>query len=275
MNATNTQLPPHHQNVLNRFVAACQGDARVVAAFLVGSYAKGTADEHSDLDLYLLTAADAYDDFLEGRAAFVRSLGEPAFLEDFDLPNTLFFIFPDGAECELVIGSEREINQIFDGPYRVLLDKKQLVAGTVLSSGERAPSAQVETLRRQIYWFWHDLSHFISAMGRGQLWWAQGQLEALRVYCVNLARLNQNFSDGDVGGEPYFKIEKVISVEQLSPLQATFCPMEPDAMLQAARLILQFYQELAPALARAHGIPYPVALERVMVRRLEKLIYSR
>ncbi len=44
MDAQEIQLPEHQQMVLNRFVAAGLADERVVAAFLSGSYAKGTAD---------------------------------------------------------------------------------------------------------------------------------------------------------------------------------------------------------------------------------------
>ncbi len=35
-------------------------------------------------------------------------------------------------------------------------------------------------------------------------------------------------------------------------------------MLRAALVIVQFYQELAPLLARTHGIAYPDGLERVI-----------
>jgi predicted nucleotidyltransferase len=271
MDSQKIQPPHNHRVVIDRFVAACQADERVVAAFLVGSYAKGTADIYSDLDLYLIITNEAYEDFVAGREAFIRLLGEPAFLEDFDLPNVVFFIFPDGTEVELTLGRESQINHIFSGPYQVLLDKKRILAGAVLPWPEPAQAEQIETLRRQVYWFWHDLSHFTTAMGRGQLWWAYGQLEVLRLYCVNLARLSQNFSDAGVGEEGYFKVEHAIPVEQLSSLQATFCPMEPGAMLQAALVIVRFYQELAPVLAQTHGITYPADLKRVMVDRLEKL----
>jgi hypothetical protein len=40
---------PDQQAFMDRFVAMCQADARVVAAFLGGSYAKGTADAYSEL----------------------------------------------------------------------------------------------------------------------------------------------------------------------------------------------------------------------------------
>ncbi len=108
-------------------------------------------------------------------------------------------------------------------------------------------------------------------MGRGQLWWAYGQLEILRRMCVNLARLRHNFSDADAAAEDYFKLEQALPADQVARLQPTFCPQEPSAMLQAAHLIFNFYQELARPLAQAHGIPYPEALERIGRAHLEKL----
>jgi len=260
-----------HQGFVNRFVAACQADERVVAAFLGGSYAKRTADAYSDIDLSLITIDAAYEEFRATREAFLRGLGELVFLEDFELPNIVFFIYSDDTEGELWFGSENRLDHIRCGPYQVLLDKTGILAGTVFPEHKAPEAEQIERLRRLISWFWHDLSHFITAMRRGQLWWAHGQLEALRSYCVNLARLRHNFSDPDVGSEAYFKVEHVLPVEQLAPLQATYCPLERNAMLQAGLALVRFYQELAPLLVQTHGIAYPDGLERVMIGRLEKL----
>ena len=108
-------------------------------------------------------------------------------------------------------------------------------------------------------------------MGRGQLWWAQGQLEALRANCVNLARLRHNILDADVGDEAYFKIENMMPVEQLSPLKETFAPMQKEEILKAALVVVRFYREIAPTLAQMHRIHYSQQLERVMLDRLQKL----
>jgi len=268
------QQPHNHQVVVNRFVAACQADERVVAAFLGGSYARGTADAYSDLDLGLITTDEAYDDFFAAREAFIQLLSAPVFLEDYygDGVDFVCFIFPDGTEGELVLGRESHFNHIHGGPYRVLLDKKDILAGAVFRWHEPAQAEQIETLRRLIYWFWHDLSHhFITTMARGQIWSAYGALEDLRLTCVNLARLRQNFQ---AEAEGYEKVEQALPVEQLALLQTTCCPLERDAMLQAALVIVHFYQELAPPLARAHGIPYPADLARMMVERLEQLSHE-
>ncbi len=89
---------------------------------------------------------------------------------------------------------------------------------------------------------------------------------------MNLARLRQNFQ---AAAEGYEKVEQAIAVEQLAPLQATCSPLEQGAMLQAALVIVRFYQELAPSLTRAHGITYLADLERVMSDRLVKLYNAR
>jgi predicted nucleotidyltransferase len=258
----------HQEEFIDRFVAACQADARVIAAFLGGSYVTGTADLHSDLDLSLITSDAAYQEFLADRTALLRQLGEPAFLEDFDHPHVMHFVYPDGTEGELWFASESHLDHIHSGPYRVLLDKQHILAAAVFPPDEQAPAAQVEVLRRLICWFWHDLSHFTAAMGRRQVWWAYGQLGILRGYCVNLARLRQDFT---APVEAYDKVDEALPAELLAPLQASCCPLEYAAMLQAAAVIIRFYQALAPRLAEAHGLAYPEALERVMIGRLERL----
>lgn len=261
-------LPHGHQVIINRFVKACRNDERILAALLRGSHATGVADEYSDLDLSLITTDESYDDFVAGREAFVRLLGEPIFLEDFDYPNILFFTFTDGTECELRYGHQSQFDHINLGHYEVLLDKQCLLEGVIFSGRVPTYIEQKETLRRLIYWFWHDLSHFIAALSRGQLWWSYGQLEVLRRKCVDLSRLRENFS---AEPEDYEKLDLVYPVERLSNLKTTFCPLEQAAMLRAVLMIVQFYQELVPPLAEAHGVSYPDILDGLLSDRLKKL----
>jgi predicted nucleotidyltransferase len=264
------QLLAHHQGFVDRFVRACETDDRVVAAFLGGSNAKGKADPYSDIDVCVITSEHSGVDFYEQREDFLRSLGELVFLETFDIPDIAFFIFADGTEGELYFASEHHLDQIHSGAFRTLLDKKHILDGVVFLEREVDISRQKEKLRSNIYGFWHEMSHFITAIGRGHLWRARGQLESLRSKCVNLARLENDFSDEGVGEEPYFKIEYSMPVENLTPLAITFCPMEGNAMLQTVQVIVRFYVETAPILAERHGILYPNRLEKLMRERLEK-----
>jgi predicted nucleotidyltransferase len=263
------QLPQNHQIVIDRFVAACQTDERVVAAFLGGSYAKGTSDEYSDLDLYAIVTDETYDGFFAGHKAFLQRLGDLVFLEDFQEHgfDLIVFLFADGTEGELGLGRESHFTHIHEGPISVLLDTRGCLSGVVFPWQEPVYTEQIETLRRLISWFWHDLlHHFITPLARGQLWSAYGALEELRRSCVNLARLRQNFQ---AAAEGYERVEQALSDEALAPLQATCCQRERGAMLHAAHLLVQFYQELAPSLAQDYGIPYSTDLAQIVSSRLE------
>ncbi|MBX3082738.1 MAG: aminoglycoside 6-adenylyltransferase [Anaerolineae bacterium] len=265
-------LPTNHREVVSRFLAACQADDRIVAAFLGGSYATNHADIYSDLDLYFVTTDSSYQEFPTEKEYFVRQLGVPLFLTDFGNLHGSFFILSNGAEGEIWFGRESDFTNIHSGAYIVLLDKNNILAGQVFSTPTAELSEQRELLRRQIDGFWHELSHFIKAMGRQQLWFAYGQIEVMRRMCVLLARLKYNFSDPYLDeNEPYFKIEHALPIETLSPLQSTFCPMEYAAMLQTAKVICRFYQDIAPALAKVHELSYQPDLERMLIKQLRDL----
>jgi predicted nucleotidyltransferase len=265
------KLLPNHKAFVDRFVKTCQNDEQILAAFLGGSNAKGYADAYSDVDLCVITTDEAFEEFLKEREVFLRSLGDLVFLEDFDKPTSVFYIYADDTEGELNIAREGRLGDIHSGPFHVLLDKKHILEGAEFPEGVPDSSRQTEKLRNQILLFWHELSHFITAMQRDQTWWAQGQLESLRAVCVNLARLRYNILDGDVGEEAYFKIETIMPVELLAPLQETFGPMEKEAMGKAVLTIVRFYREIAPPLAQKYGQHYSQDLERVMLARLQKL----
>jgi hypothetical protein len=253
---------------IERFIEACQADDRVIAAFLSGSHAAGQPDEHSDVDLCLIATDADRDALWEDREAFLRQFGEPLLLEDFGGNETAFFILADGTEGELTFGSEHNAAEIHRGPYRALVDKTGVLSRATFVGHAPGREEQVEVLRRQVQWFWHDFSHFMAAIGRGQLWWAAGQLQALRDYCVTLARLKADFA---AEAEGYDKLDQAVPGLELAPLAETYVSMEREPMLAAVRQILAFYATTAPALAEAHGLRYPAELERIMLERFRAL----
>lgn len=56
-------------------------DADVQAIFLKGSFGRGEADEHSDVDLYVMVASDSLNAFLSRRRAYLATY-RPILLED-------------------------------------------------------------------------------------------------------------------------------------------------------------------------------------------------
>ena len=257
---------------LDRFVTACEKDDRVVAAFLGGSHGRGEADAYSDVDLCVIAKDDAYEALVRDRATFLGHLGTPLFFEDFGFSGLVFFVLTDGTEGELFFGSEGRLEELEPGPtFRTLFDPGGILEGVAFAEERTDPAEQHEVLRQVLAWFWHELSHFITAIGRDELWWAAGQLESLRGHCVNLVRIEHGAFAGE---EPYEKLDRTIDPAALSPIAETFVPIERGALLRAARVLVRFYTEKAPGVAEANEATYPRELEELMVKRLDDLVGS-
>jgi predicted nucleotidyltransferase len=256
-----------HERVIARFAEACAADDRIAAAFVGGSIARGEADPHSDVDLCVVAADAAADEVFADRTAIAGSLGTPLFVEDWgDRNPEVFVILDDGTDAELFFTSESRLHDMEVGPIRPVLDRTGLLSALDLPIRDHGADDRVGELRELLAWFWHDVSHFIKAIHRGQLWWARGEIEALRAYCVNVVRIEQGVESSD---EPYFKIDVEVSTESLEPLRSTFVPMDTEAMVRGAMELVVFFGSHGRAAADASGIPYPGELEGVMRRRLE------
>jgi len=254
--------------LVDRLVEVCANDRRVVALFEGGSRARGEADEHSDIDVTVLVDDAALENVLADKEAFVRSIGDALFIEDFGIEHMAFVIFPDGAELEMHFFAATALDSIRAGPHRVLLDPDAILAGKVFRPEEPDDATRSRQLGNVLMWFWHDVGHFTTAIARGQLWWAAGQLEQLRNTCVNLVRLEQG---GETEDEPYWKLDGEIMTGPLEPLLSTFVPIEREALLGAGREVLAFFRSHGRAAASAGGLVYPEDLDRLVGDRLEDL----
>jgi predicted nucleotidyltransferase len=256
--------------MIERFVAACEADERVLAAFLGGSHASGKADPYSDYDIYVVTSDEGYEGFFKERQDFMRLLGEPVVLEDFNEFgfDMILFTYADGTEGELALAPESNFDHIHGGPYKVLVDKNDLLAGKVFPMLEPTEADQLRALRKSIFWFWESLSHFITALNREQSWTAFGSLNEMRARCLNVARLRHDFGQE---ARSYFDIERIVPEGELTALKQTFVPLDQEQMIKAAKVLIEEYQRTVPEVAREHEIEYPSGLERVLLERLDKL----
>jgi predicted nucleotidyltransferase len=257
------------RELAERAAAIGRHEDRIVAVLVYGTRATGAADEFSDLDLGIVTTDDGFDSFVADAPSFVGALGRPLFLDHFGNPARLHAILDDGTGIELIIDRARHL--ALDGPHRVLVDK-----GDVVTNAARRVAPEddrPERVRRLVTWFWHDVDHVVTALGRGQVWWAYGQLEELRGVVIRLARLQAGTEDED--DEPYWKIDEALPGERLAALRATAAPLELGPMREAALATIDRYRELAIPMAEAHGVIYPGELDRLLTRRLEGLTPPR
>jgi len=179
----------------------------------------------------------------------------------------LHVIFADGTALELIIDRESELT--FEGPHRVLVDKAGVSERAAGRPGPTPESSDVpEQVRQRIQGFWHDVDHLVTALGRGNTWWAFGQLDELRRMVLNLARLEIGLEPDD---EAYWKVDGTLEPDRLAALQATAASLDLGPMRDAGLALIDLYREVASTLAARHGIEYPTELDRLLSDRLRGL----
>ena len=245
------------------FAERCRQHERVVAAFVGGSLATGSADGYSDLDLYLITNSEGYGAFFDKREEFFRAWATPVFLEDFNEFgfDMLIVILEDGVQGELALAPAEDFSEIHVGAYRVLVDKGRVLEGVDFPAFQPSPEAQTETLRKQLNWFWREMALFYVAVQRDQRWTAYEYLENARQRFVALLRLEADFS---AWAGSYEKLEKVIVAERLAEMEGMFSALDRNEMRTAADQLIENYKALAAGLAGRHKLEVPSTAQRVV-----------
>lgn len=231
--------------------------------------ATGTADEYSDLDLYLITYDNEYENFLAARESFMYQLGEPVFLEFFDGFgfDMVLFIFKDGTKGELSLARVSSFHHIHHGPFRVLIDKLNLLKGVTFSFGHVPPDEQRCNLEKLLKSFWRYLYLLIGELGRNRMLTAASYFDDMRKQLLQICRLSMDFSDE--GGHPPF--ESLLSQQLAHELSRTYFRLEREEMVLAAQQTVALFQQVAKPLALAQDVQYPEPLEMVVLTRFQSL----
>ena len=242
------------RTAIARFAEACAADPLVAAAFLGGSFATGTDDAFSDLDLYVVTEDDDYDSFFARREEFMLSWAEPVFLETtvdfegfgFDM---LHFVFADGVSGEVALGHRSNILALHGGPHQVLADKASLLDEVSFPLYEPSADERRSEIERALSWFWLDAIDLAKYLARGQLGPAQNLLAGMRRRCQLLGADDPSVNE---------------------QLLKTFVAANEAAIAAGAGELIAVHRRMGLAVAATLGLTYPTNLAAVAETKLRR-----
>jgi hypothetical protein len=241
--------------LLARIQARLDGDPRVGAAWLLGSFGRGEADAWSDLDLHVAVVDEHVDGYLAERAHLYSSVGQPLLVQD-EMPSDAM----DGAQFQLVI---------FRGPVEVdwnigPLNRARRPADSLLlfdragvpplSPTPLSPEQWRQRARERLIFFWAMAPIAVKLAGRGETRRAARQIELLTQPLIALWRLVHQ----PHGPEPW---QPQTTNRRLEPELDGFLPLlgeriDPLSALEVIRALCDRVERLYPALA-ALGAPIP------------------
>ncbi len=179
---------PAHKRIAQRILDALVSDERVLGAYLLGSFAHGTADQYSDLDFYILVPSAARETIKNDHARLRHEVGQ--LVCDFPAthlgdPNQLISYY--GEDYPLHVDYQYRIaDELVPVPTNrdavILLDKTgELQAWKSKCAAMKesyAPTQDQLQYFEERFWAWCVYTD--SKVKRGELWDARDAIEYLR-----------------------------------------------------------------------------------------------
>ncbi|HXJ33017.1 MAG TPA: oxalate:formate antiporter [Candidatus Eisenbacteria bacterium] len=232
-------MPPPHRAFLERALPVLRADARLVGVAAGGSFIAGVLDEHSDLDLVVVSRAEAAADVLAGGQDLARRLG------------TLLVAFPGDhvGELRLLVClygspllhvdfkfvSTGELRHRVEDPT-ILWDRTGEVRAVLSETGAVYPPPDLQWIEDR-FWPW---MHYLGVkIARGELFEAIDGLGFVRAHVLGPLALSE------AGAQP----NGVRRVEQSVPdrageLRATVPAHEAASCRRALAATVALYADL-------------------------------
>ncbi|MGH9172849.1 MAG: nucleotidyltransferase domain-containing protein [Vicinamibacterales bacterium] len=240
--------------LLQRIVAVLRDDPRIVAAWPQGSFAAGTADEWSDLDLHVVVRDEEFERVVAQRMDRYRQVGEPSLAQQIIQQRTSFFVlllYPGGIEVDWSLWSLKVARR--PALSRLLFDTIGVPVEPLLPI---PPDERATCALRWLELFWAMAAVGFKNAGRGHTHWAADSLDLMNQAFDDLWRL-VNRPDGPDPStlavrhrprEPELKA-------RIPPLPAT---IDPPTVLDSILSLCAEMERLHPEIA-ALGVELPAA----------------
>jgi predicted nucleotidyltransferase len=238
-------LPPLHRAFLERALPVFQSDARLAGVGVGGSFLTGEMDEHSDLDLVVVSPPETSREVLRDGSAIAQRLGPllAAFPGDHvGEPRLLICLYgPPLLHVDLKFMSTDEFLHRVEDPT-VLWDRDGALRSAMSRSTAEYPPPRLQWIEDR-FWVW---VHYIAVkINRGELFEAIDGLAFVRAKVLGSLALLQ------AGARPsgMRRVEQRVP-ERVSALRSTLSRHDRtscrDALVATVELYTELREQLAP-----------------------------
>jgi hypothetical protein len=241
-----TTLAHQRDALLARLEATLQQDDRVLAAWLAGSFGRGTADAWSDIDCHVMVRDDGFASWLASRSDFYSRLGHPVLV----LPSSASekgdyqgVLFAGPVFIDLAVHPAR--HAVRDADTRLLFER---IAVPVRLADAIDGDERRAQLQHHLDFFWAMMPIALKYVGRGNSHRAVTQIDLLYGSFVGVYRLLYDPARREAGGAHWLHPERDAAlIGRIPRLEAA---IDSQALLAVLTRLMDEMCRLHPELAQ-------------------------
>ena len=251
---------------IGRIRDTLEGDTKVIGLFLGGSFGKGQADAHSDVDLLAVVARDEQPEFGRTWRQHLEAIAPVVFWNELHKEDLVInAITEEWQRIDLVLADEATFKKRSKDSLRPLIDRQGLYA--ILPATIPWPGPNKGYISYLVKEFLRVLGLLAVVNGRGEYLLSIAGVDLLRMMLFNL--LSEEVERADKGG--MLAWSRRLSAEQLS-LLATIPPVAPtrESVVEAHLAVAAAFLPRARKLAQTWDIEWPQAFEDATWKYLQR-----
>lgn len=265
-------IAARHEAVLEGLTEAAREDDRILAAWLQGSRADGTADQFSDIDFYIAISDEALEAF--DKLAFIRQVAQV--LVHFEPPvlGLVACLLEGPVKLDLTVEQASSLEERERPAVRVLLDKADIAPKlrTTWEPSEQEIARQVDALVRLTF---QGATWPVRLLRRGQ-WMTHAYSELVLIHNVILPLMlvqhdRRAFHRNPMGRERLLpEAERQALDELASEVLRALASRSLAGAYRAHMRINDVLGSVGRSACAAFGLEYPEAAEREALRFYER-----
>ena len=255
-----------HQEYLKAFVDKADSDGRPLAVWLEGSFAKGTADRYSDIDIHLLVAEEDKAAFQQGLESWLSDV-QPLVLFRETFPRQMI-------TCITTVGLRVDVWLHAGDTISLERTKVRVLSATEGSiqfkeaCRNKDPKDVRTILTQHFNEFWRVLSILPTVLGRDEcISGSMGSTFLVMSLTEVLIIGNGNQRDRGIKNINAF-IPQALREEIETAL--TMQSINREGIAKVHLRLTAIMQQHGPDIAKQHGVIYPFALEKAVLNYVSK-----
>ena len=254
------------QSVIDRAPAILAADERILAAWLVGSFATGRADAYSDIDLHCLITDDSAGWFRQHWAETAVELVGPLVLAQ-DIPGVIggYTITSEWLHLDLILHPRGQLDPSAVAGLRPLFDR----TGNLLPNSPTPKEVFGEPYfpDREITQFLYFLGNLPVVIGRDERVLTHASVTGFREIMITVMLAERGIRDR--GGAK--RLNPFLTASQRETLESLpTAPMDYDEVIDALRDVTRAVRQRSKQLAVRTGAVWPQDLENAALRSIHR-----
>lgn len=263
-------IPQHRQEIKEAIEADLAGDPFVLAVFYGGSIGSDNSDRYSDIDLRVIIAEEAFDQYREEKNTRIARWGELLFHEEVPYSNYSTAHYDNFVKVDLFYYRLKEVlPSIWLRNIEVFYDSTGILEDIVAKSQQLSFEPSIEDVELWRTKFLASLHELYRRLMRSELYYALSCLDTMRLLITSGWYMEQDIQPNALGD--WAKVEgsrSVLTDTQLESLAKWDSNRQPENIMAVVPEVVKAFRQVHESLCEKAGLDVDRAWLEKVIRKV-------